>query len=138
MLKKLVRSSKIGGSYSKTTVQGVVANGFLFVTGQVANPPGSNPGGKLDADLEMGDLETQVRVVMENIKAILEEAGTNFDNVVKRNVYLTNARDFTRAYELMAPYFTSPVASTGVETGLLPTSARIEVDVIAVVPEGRT
>ena len=71
-------------------------------------------------------------------RAILEEAGTSFDNVVKRNVYLPNGRDFPRAYELMEPYFSSPVASTGVVAGLFPTSSRIEVEVIAVIPEGRT
>ena len=74
----------------------MLANGFLFVTGQVANPPGSNPGNAHDQDIEMGTLEEQTTQVLENIKAVLEEAGTSFDNVVKRTTYMTNSRDFHR------------------------------------------
>jgi hypothetical protein len=47
--------------------------------------------------------------VLENIKAILEEAGTSFDHVVKRNVYLTHAGDFDTVYAIMGRYYSSPV-----------------------------
>ena len=82
----------------------------------------------------MGSLEEPTIRVLENLKAVLEQAGSSFVDVVKRATTMTNARNFHRLFELMEPYFTSPVASTGVQTGLLPTRARVAIEVIAVVP----
>ncbi|MEE9248537.1 MAG: RidA family protein, partial [Dehalococcoidia bacterium] len=64
-----------------------------------------------------------------------EEAGTSFDNVVKRNVYLTHVADFEGVYKVMERYFTSPMASTGILAGLIPPSARLEIDLIAAIPD---
>ena len=86
MKKSTVRSEKIGGSYSNTTIHGTRVGGLLFVTGQVANKPGTAPASEPLAQVELGTLEEQTVQVMENVKAILEEADTSFDNVVKRNV----------------------------------------------------
>ena len=133
MKKTTLRSNKIGGSYSSTTIHATEASGLLFVTGQVANRPGTNPEGSPLAQVELGTLEEQTIQVMENLKAILEEAGTNFDNVLKRNVYITHVADFEPIYSIMEDYFPSGVASTGVVAGLVPPSARIEVDVIAAI-----
>jgi 2-iminobutanoate/2-iminopropanoate deaminase len=87
------------------------------------------------SELDMGTLEEQTTRVLDNIKAILEEAGTTFEHVVKRNVYLTHPGDFDTIFAIMERYFSSPVASTGVVTGLVPVGARVEIDVIAVVPK---
>ena len=77
-------SPKIGRGYSTTTAHGTKANGFVFVTGQVAVQPGQD-GSKARARIgEMGTLEEQTVRVMENVKAILEEAGTTLEHVVKR------------------------------------------------------
>ena len=133
MKKEVINSPKIGKSFSSTTCHATRAGNFLFITGQVANPP--NIGGDPHAVGEMGNLETQAVQVMENLKAILEEAGTSFDNVVKRNVYLTHVDDFAGVYKFMEPYFNSPVASTGILAGLIPSSARLEIDLIAVIPD---
>ncbi len=84
---------------------------------------------------EMGSIEEQTVRVLDNIKAILEEAGTDFAHVVKRNVYITSETDFAAVYKVMERYFNTGVASTGVIAGLLPFSARIEIDVIAAVPD---
>jgi enamine deaminase RidA (YjgF/YER057c/UK114 family) len=54
---------------------------------------------------------------------------------VKRNIYITHLGDFETVYKIMERYFSSKVASTGVLTGLIPVSARVEIDVIAVVPD---
>lgn len=132
MKKEIVNSSKISRTFVTTSAHATKAGNLVFVTGQVANKPGSDP--RTERDTEMGSLEEQTLQVLENIKAILEEAGTTFENVVKRNVYLTHPGDFDTVYKLMERYFTSPVASTGVITGLVPVSARVEIDVIAVVP----
>ena len=101
MKKTTLRSNKIGGSYSSTTIHATEASGLLFVTGQVANRPGTNPEGSPLAQVELGTLEEQTIQVMENLKAILEEAGTNFDNVLKRNVYITHVADFEPIYSIM-------------------------------------
>ena len=135
MQKTIVKSDKIGGTYSKTTVHGTSAAGLLFITGQVANRPDTDPAGDPLAQVELGGLEEQAVQVMENIKAILEEAGTDFDHVLKRNVYITHVSDFEVLYQVMERYFASPVASTGVVAGLIPPSARVEVDVIAAIPD---
>lgn len=131
MKKQVVRSSKIGPTYTATSAHGTKAGGFVFVTGQVATEPGV----ELEKTGEMGTLEKQTVQVLENIKTILQEAGTSFDNVVKRNVYITHQGDFQTVYRIMERYFTSAVASTGVLVGLIPASARVEIDVIAVMPD---
>ena len=135
MPKTTIVADEIGGSYSTTTVHATSAAGLVFVTGQVANRPDSAPSGDPLAQVELGGLEEQTVRVMENIRAILEKAGTGFEHVVKRNVYITHASDFETVYSVMERYFTSPVASTGVITGLVPPSARVEVDVIAALPD---
>ena len=135
MKKTTITSDKIGGSYSKTTVHATSAAGLLFVTGQVANKPGTSPSDQPLAQVELGGLEEQTVQVLENIRAILEEAGTDFEHVLKRNVYITHVSDFELVYAVMERYFPSPVASTGVVTGLVPPSARIEIDVIAAIPD---
>ena len=135
MKKTIVRSDKIGGSYSATTVHATSAGGLLFVTGQVANKPGSSPSSDPHEKIELGTIEEQTTVVLENLKAILEEAGTDFDHVLKRNVYITHLSDFDVVFQIMEKYFRSPVASTGVLTGLIPHSSRVEIDVIAAIPQ---
>ncbi|MGH7318904.1 MAG: RidA family protein [Candidatus Rokuibacteriota bacterium] len=135
MAKQVITAPQIGGTYSTTTAHGTKAGGFVFVTGQVANKSGSDPLKRPDEIGEMGSIEQQTVQVLENIKAVLAAAGTSFDQVVKRNVYLTHLGDFKAVYTIMERYFPSKVASTGVLTGLIPASARVEIDVIAVIPE---
>ena len=120
MAKTTIVADEIGGSYSTTTVHATSAAGLVFVTGQVANRPESAPAGDPLAQVELGGLEEQTVRVMENIRAILEKAGTGFEHIVKRNVYITHASDFETVYSVMERYFNSPVASTGVITGLVP------------------
>jgi 2-iminobutanoate/2-iminopropanoate deaminase len=135
MRKEIVMSSRIGRPSSATTAHGTKAGGFVFVTGQVANKPGTDPLKRPAEVGEMGGIEEQTTQVLENIKAILEEAGTSFEHVVKRNIYITHLGDFDPVYRIMARYFSTRVASTGVVTGLVRVSARVEIVVIAVVPE---
>ncbi len=135
MKKEIINSKKISGTYASSSAHGVKAGNFLFVTGQYASGVNVNPKDDRQGPSDLGTLRDQTTRVMENIKAILEEAGTSFENVVKRNVYITHVSDFDQVYEVMEPYFTSPVASTGLLTGLIPRGARVEIDVIAVVPD---
>ena len=126
-------SPTIGRGYSTTTAHGTKASGFVFVTGQVAVRPGQQ-GVEARGEIgEMGTLEEQTVRVMENVKAILEEAGTTLEHVVKRNIYLTHAGDFDGVHEVLERYF-RPLATTTVVAGLIPPSARLEIEVIAVLP----
>ncbi len=130
---EVLYSPKIGRGYSTTTAHGTKAGGFVFVTGQVAVKPGEH-GVEARGEIgEMGTLEEQTVRVMENVKAILAEAGTTLAHVVKRNVYLTHAGDFDAVHAVLERYF-QPLATTTVVTGLIPPSARLEIDVIAVLP----
>lgn len=135
MHKEVITSSKIGGTYRKTTAHGTKAGGFVFVTGQVANKPGTDPYRHPEQVGEMGGIEEQTIQVLENIKAILEEAGTSLEHVVKRNIYITHLGDSETVFRIMERYFPSKVASTGILAALIPFSARVEVDVIAIVPD---
>jgi 2-iminobutanoate/2-iminopropanoate deaminase len=132
MNKEIVNASELARTYWPSSAHATRAGDFVFVTGQVANKPGTDPRDR--KEVEMGTLEEQTVRVLENIKAILEAAGTSLANVVKRNVYLTHQGDFQPVFTILERYFPSPVASTGVITGLVPASARVEIDVIAFVP----
>jgi len=131
---EILSAPGVGRGYSSTTAHGTKAGGFVFVTGQVAVTQGQDGLRNRAAIGEMGTIETQTVQVLENIKAILETAGTSFEYVVKRNVYLTHPADFDAVHKILERYF-KPVATTTVVTGLLPVSSRVEIDVIAVVPD---
>ena len=133
MPKKVINSNKIVRSFRKSTAHGTVARGLVFVTGQVPNKRNMDP--RKGKQYEMGGIEEQTIQVMENVKAILKSAGTDLNHVLKRNVYITHAGDFDAVYTILDRYFPSGVASTGVITGLVPTSARVEIDVIATLPD---
>jgi 2-iminobutanoate/2-iminopropanoate deaminase len=120
----------VGRGYSTTTAHGTKAGGFVFVTGQVAVKPGQDGKKKREAITEMGTLAEQTTQVLENIKAILEYAGSSLKHVAKRNIYLTHAQDFDEVHGIIEKYF-GPMASTTVVSGLIPASARIEIEVIA-------
>jgi 2-iminobutanoate/2-iminopropanoate deaminase len=111
---------KAVGPYS----QGITANGFVFVAGQT----GINP---QKGQLTEG-VEAQTRQAMENIKAILSEAGSGLDRVVKTTVYLKSIDDFALVNSIYASYFpTSPPARTTIGVANLPIGALVEIEVIA-------
>lgn len=109
------------GPYS----QGVVLDGWLWTAGQVALDPAS---GKLVGD----DAATQADRALQNIGAILKEAGSGFDRVVRATVYLTSMDDFAAVNEVYGRYFSEPYpARACVEVCRLPVGALVEIDVIA-------
>jgi len=117
------RGPKPIGPYS----QAVKANGFLFVSGQVAIDPKTN-------EFIGGDIRQQTERVFENIKGVLEAAGSNLHHVVKTTVFLKDMNDFTSMNEIYARYFTSaPPARSTVAVAGLPKGALLEVEVIAVI-----
>jgi 2-iminobutanoate/2-iminopropanoate deaminase len=109
------------GPYS----QAVRAGDLLFVAGQLP----LNPGGALVGD---GDIKVQTRQVLDNIAAILREAGASLNDVVKTTVFLTNLDDFSGMNEVYASAFAPPYpARSTVEIGRLPGGMLIEIECIA-------
>lgn len=109
------------GPYS----QAIKANGFIFVSGQVAFDPGTG-------QLVEGDVARQTERVMENLKGILEAAGSSLHKAVKTTVYLKDMNDFAAMNEAYGRYFPSaPPARATVEVARLPRDARVEIDAVA-------
>jgi len=126
MSKEIIQSSKVPapiGPYS----QAVIANGFLFASGQVAFDPATG-------ELVLTDIQAETRQVMENIKAILEEAKLSFANVVKATIFLSDMQLFAQVNEVYGSYFTAnfPARET-VAVKTLPRNVNIEVSITAVI-----
>jgi 2-iminobutanoate/2-iminopropanoate deaminase len=114
------KAPKAIGPYS----QAIKANGFIFTAGQVAFDPAT--GQLLD-----GDVATQTVRVLENLKAVVEAAGSSLDQAVKATVYLKDMGDFAAMNEVYARYFaTNPPARSTVEAARLPRDARVEIDLV--------
>jgi 2-iminobutanoate/2-iminopropanoate deaminase len=112
-----------GAPYS----QAIKANGFVFVSGQLALRPG-------EKDLTGGDIGAQTEQVLANLRAILEEAGSSLDQLVKTTVFLQNLDDFAGMNEVYAKHVGStPPARSTVEVAKLPSGALVEIEAIALV-----
>lgn len=110
------------GPYS----QAILAGGFLFVSGQIPIDP-------LSGELISSDIKAEATQVMENIKAILTEAGLGFDNIVKTSIFLTDLQNFVQVNEVYGTYFTAdfPARET-IQVSALPKGVNVEISVIAV------
>lgn len=107
------------GPYS----QAVKSNGFIFTSGQIAiNPATSNVDAKT--------IEEQTKQVCENLKAVLTEAGSSFDKVVKTVCFLADINDFAAFNEVYGTYFTSKPARSCVAVKDLPKGVLCEVELI--------
>jgi len=111
------------GPYS----QAVAAGGFLFVSGQIPINPATG-------ELVMDDIKTETRQVMENIKAILTEAGIDFTHVVKTSIFLKDMQNFAQVNEVYGTYFTGafPARET-VQVAGLPKNVNVEITVTAII-----
>ena len=109
------------GPYS----QAIRAGGFVFVSGQIAIDPATQ-------QLIGGDVKAQTERVLENITAILREAATGMEKVVKTTVFLKSMDDFPAMNEVYGSFFPQdPPARSTVEAARLPRDVRVEIDVIA-------
>jgi 2-iminobutanoate/2-iminopropanoate deaminase len=115
------KGPKAIGPYS----QAIRANGFIFISGQIAFDPAT--GKPIERDTAK-----QTQRTLENLKAILEAAGSSLDRVVKVSVFLKDMNDFSAMNEVYARYFpTNPPARSTVEVARLPRDFQVEIDVIA-------
>lgn len=109
------------GPYS----QAIKANGFVFVSGQVAIDPANQ-------QVIAGDVAAQTERVCKNLAGILKAAGTGLDKVVRSTVFLKNMGDFAAMNEVYGRHFPSaPPARSTVEVARLPKDVLVEIDVIA-------
>jgi 2-iminobutanoate/2-iminopropanoate deaminase len=115
------RGPKAIGPYS----QAIRANGFIFVSGQGAIDPAT---GKIVE----GDIARQTTRALDNLKAIVEAAGSSLDHAVKVSVFLKDMNDFAAMNKVYLNYFPkSPPARTTVQAARLPLDLRVEIDLIA-------
>ncbi len=108
------------GPYS----QGKIAGGMLYASGQIPIIPETGA-------LREGDIRAQAEQVMENIAAVLREAGSSFAQVVKTTCFLADMGDFAAFNEVYGKYFTDKPARSCVAVAALPKGALVEVEVIA-------
>ena len=126
MPKQIIQSNKVPkpiGPYS----QAVIANGFLFASGQVAFNPATG-------ELVLTDILSETKQVMENIKAVLDEAKLSFAHVVKTSIFLSDMQLFAQVNEVYASYFSAdfPARET-VAVKTLPRNVNVEISITAVV-----
>jgi 2-iminobutanoate/2-iminopropanoate deaminase len=112
------------GPYS----QGVKVGKLLFTSGQIPLNPET---GEMIND----DVKAAAKQCLENLKAILIEAGTDFENVIKTVVFLSDMNDFAAVNEIYGSYFTDKMpARSAVQVAKLPKNSLVEIEAIALVP----
>lgn len=118
------RAPKALGPYS----QGYVHNGLLYTAGQIALVPETG-------EVVEADIVKQTEQVCNNLGAVLEEAGSSFDKVLKTTCFLADMNDFTAFNEVYAKYFASKPARSCVAVKTLPKNVLCEIELIAVVED---
>ncbi|MBP2114632.1 RidA family protein [Paenibacillus silagei] len=123
MTKKQVATKKAPGAIGPYS-QAIVAGNWVYTSGQLGMDPET-------AELP-GSVQEQARQSLNNVKAILEEAGASMDQVVKTTVYLKDMNDFAAVNEVYSTFFTEPYpARSAVEVARLPKDALVEIEVVA-------
>jgi 2-iminobutanoate/2-iminopropanoate deaminase len=113
------------GPYSQAVRMGQL----LFCSGQIPLDPATGA-------LVTGDIAAETHRVFANLKAVLAAAGVGFDAVARTTVYLADMNDFAAMNEVYATYFSQPApARSTIQAAGLPKNARVEIDVIAVLPQ---
>lgn len=126
MAKQIIKTDKAPapiGPYN----QAVKANGFLFISGQVAIDPATN-------ELIKGSVKDEAHQVMKNVKAILEEAKITFDHAIKTTIFLSDMSLFAEVNEVYGSYFSGdyPARETVAVKGL-PKNVNVEISITAVI-----
>jgi 2-iminobutanoate/2-iminopropanoate deaminase len=113
------------GPYS----QAIKANGFVYVSGQIAIDPETG-------EFVSGGVAEQTQRVLQNLAAVLEASGSSLDQVVKTTVFLADMKEFVEMNEVYATFFSGPPpARATVAAAGLPRDARVEIEAVALVSE---
>ena len=124
-MKKIINTSNAPapiGPYN----QAVLSGSMLYTSGQIAINPNTG-------ELETDDIKSETKLVMQNLKAILTEAGMTFENVIKSSIFISDMHNFAAINEVYGTYFneeTAPARET-VEVANLPKFVNVEISVIA-------
>jgi 2-iminobutanoate/2-iminopropanoate deaminase len=125
-MKKQVQTDKAPkaiGPYS----QAIIANGFVFCSGQIPIDPATG-------NLINGTIEDETRQVLKNLGAVLEAAGSSYDDVVKTTVFLQDMNDFAKMNAVYAEFFKAPSpARATVQAAGLPKNVKVEIEAVALV-----
>jgi 2-iminobutanoate/2-iminopropanoate deaminase len=109
------------GPYSQAVIEG----DFIFLAGQGCTNP-------LTGKLELGDVRSETKRTFENIRAVLQAAGSSLDDVTKCNVYLRDINDFAAMNEVYKMFFSAPFpARTTIQAGALPGGIAVEIECVA-------
>ncbi len=125
-MKKIIKTTNAPapiGPYN----QAILSGNMLFISGQIAINPKTS-------ELETKNLEEETKLVMENLKAILTEAGMTFENVIKTSIFISDMNNFAKINQVYGNYFnadTAPARET-VEVSNLPKFVNVEISAIAV------
>lgn len=124
-MKKIINTSKAPspiGPYS----QAVLVGNTLYTSGQIAINPINN-------ELVTSTIKAETKMVMENLKAVLEAADMNFSHVIKCSIFISNMNDFVQINEVYGSYFTTdfPARET-VQVACLPKNVNVEISAIAI------
>jgi len=115
------KAAVLGGPYP----QAVIHNGLIYLSGQGPIAPQTN-------EVILGTVEQEAELTLENIRIILEEAGSSLDKVLQVTAYLINMREYGRFNEVYRRYFSQdPPARTCIQAARLPFGIRVEIDAIA-------
>lgn len=125
MERKIIATDKAPGAIGPYS-QGIAAGNLVFTSGQL-------PIDMATGELELSDVKKAAKHSLDNVKAILEAAGTSMANIVKTTVFLTDMNDFAAVNEVYATYFESaPPARSCVAVAALPKGAKVEIEAVAV------
>lgn len=124
-MKKIINTSNAPapiGPYNQAVLKG----NMLYTSGQIALDPKTG-------ELVLTDIKSETKLVMENMKAVLAEAGMTFENVLKTSIFISDMKNFAEINEVYATYFneaTAPARET-VEVANLPKYVNVEISMIA-------
>ena len=125
-MKKIVSTDKAPAAIGPYN-QAIIANGFVFVSGQIPLNPAS-------MEIVKGGIAEQTKQVLINLKAVLEEAGVELGNVVKTSCFLSDMNNFQAMNEVYAKFFAEEQpARAAVEVSRLPKDVLIEIEAVAVI-----
>ena len=118
---KTEKAPKAIGPYS----QAIITNGLVFASGQIPIDPANG-------ELSTGNIEEQTRLVLTNLEAVLEAAGSSMDKAVKCTVFLEDMNDFSKMNAVYSEFFKPPYpARAAVQAARLPKDVKIEIEAIA-------